>query len=303
MAGPALSSGAATPTIADTYALGGLRGAAAREDPAALREAARQFESLFTHMMLKSMRAASLGEGIFDSKQGEFHRDLFDQQLSLELSKGKGLGIAEMLVRQLGGDAPALKPGPLAPPRRVDGGAAAGVATAGGEADSSSPESFVSRLLPHARRAARVLGLEPQLLLAQAALETGWGKRLIATATGRDSNNMFGIKATGGWEGDRARVSTLEYSGGVAERRHENFRAYETLEQGFADYVELLRHSPRYAAALGKGGDAAGFAAALQAGGYATDPHYAAKIEAIATGSTLSDALDNIKFSADRPTD
>ena len=288
------------PTFADVNVLGGMRAEAARQDPEALREAARQFEAVFTHMMLKSMRSASLGEGIFDSKQSEFHRDLFDQQMSLELSKGRGLGIAEIMVRQLGGVPAGEEKGGLALPLRRQG-AVASAPPNPSEKPVSSPGEFVSRLLPHARKAAQVLGIEPHLLLAQAALETGWGKRTIPDSAGHDSNNVFGMKATGGWQGDKARVSTLEFVDGVAERRQEDFRAYPTLADGFADYVRLLAGNSRYASALNKGADAAGFAEALQSGGYATDPEYARKIEAIANGDTMVTALGSVKVSADEP--
>ncbi|MEL7449317.1 MAG: flagellar assembly peptidoglycan hydrolase FlgJ [Pseudomonadota bacterium] len=290
----------AGPTFADVNVLGDMRAEAARQDPAALREAARQFEAVFTHMMLKSMRAASLGEGIFDSKQSEFHRDMFDQQMSLELSKGRGLGIAEIMVRQLGGVPESEEQGPLTMPVRQSA-AVASAPPNPSDKPVSSPRDFVAKVLPHARKAARVLGLEPHLLIAQAALETGWGKRTIADAAGKDSNNLFGVKASGGWQGGKARVSTLEFADGVAERRQEDFRAYSSLAEGFADYVRLLAGNTRYSEALNKGGDAAGFAAALQSGGYATDPKYADKLEAIANGDTLATALGSIKEPINEP--
>lgn len=144
-----------------------------------------------------------------------------------------------------------------------------------------SPEAFISALWPHAQRAAADLGISPKVLLAQAALESGWGKRQIRTEDGQPSFNLFGIKAGRSWTGERVQVSTLEYTGTVNERRRENFRAYDSLSEAFDDYVGLLKNNPRYRQALAAGEDQGAFADALQRAGYATDPRYAAKIKSI----------------------
>ena len=127
----------------------------------------------------------------------------------------------------------------------------------------------------------------------QAALETGWGRRMIQRGDGDSANNLFGIKATG-WSGERASASTHEYRGGVRRNERADFRAYASPAESFADYVSLLKRSPRYAQALEAGGDVRGFAQALQRAGYATDPSYADKITAIANGPTLRKALGRI---------
>jgi flagellar protein FlgJ len=144
-----------------------------------------------------------------------------------------------------------------------------------------SPAAFIGALWPHAQRAAEELGVPPKALLAQAALESGWGKHQIRHADGRPSFNLFGIKAGRGWEGARVRVATLEYTGTVSERRLEQFRAYDSLADAFADYVRLLKNNPRYQQALQAGQNHGAYAEALQRAGYATDPHYAAKIKRI----------------------
>ncbi|HMM45622.1 MAG TPA: flagellar assembly peptidoglycan hydrolase FlgJ [Candidatus Macondimonas sp.] len=144
-----------------------------------------------------------------------------------------------------------------------------------------SPEDFIRVLWPHARQAGEELGVSPKVLLAQAALESGWGKQQIRHPDGRPSFNLFGIKAGKNWTGDAVRVSTLEYSGTVSERRLERFRAYDSLSEAFADYARLLKGNPRYRQALNAGDDHSGFAEALQRAGYATDPNYAAKINRI----------------------
>jgi peptidoglycan hydrolase FlgJ len=146
-------------------------------------------------------------------------------------------------------------------------------------------------LAPHAAVAAKQLGVSVRALLAQAALETGWGKHLPSHGDGSSSNNLFGIKAGSSWDGDKVSVPTLEYENGVAVRKRDQFRAYDSPSESFSDYARLLADSPRYAQALGQGENIAGFARALVHGGYATDPSYVAKITAIANSAQMREAL------------
>ncbi|RBP82410.1 flagellar assembly peptidoglycan hydrolase FlgJ [Marinomonas rhizomae] len=144
-----------------------------------------------------------------------------------------------------------------------------------------SPDEFVNNLWPHAQQAAEKLGVNPKAILAQAALETGWGKYPIAKEDGAASFNLFGIKADNRWQGDRAVVNTLEFRDGVAKREKAAFRAYDSFSQSFDDYANFISSSERYKDALQAGDDASMFAASLQKGGYATDPKYSEKIESI----------------------
>jgi flagellar protein FlgJ len=241
------------------------------DSPEALREVARQFESIFTKMMLESMRAASFGDPLFGSDQGDMYQDMMDDQLAIEMSQGKGLGLADMLIRQLSHGANMKAPGEI------------GEMPVGGKPlplDDAARQTFIDKLLPAAEKAARELGVDPRAIIAQAALETGWG-RSMPGADGA-SNNHFGIKAGTSWRGDSVRAATTEFADGVAGAEVARFRAYENAEASVADYVSLLRDNPRYAAALGTGGDVRAFATALQRGGYATDPDYAQKLDAVA---------------------
>lgn len=289
-----------TNAYTDIGALGQLKRETRSEDPEAIREAARQFESLFTRMLLKSMREASFGDSVFESEQTGFYRDMFDDQLAVELSRGRGLGLAEMLVEQLrraglvqGEGNVAGQIAALSGPRALgaDAGAAVGAATAGGApgaeattADwrSGSPAGFVRELWPYAERAGRELGVDPAAVLAQAALETGWGRSLPCGPDGRCSLNLFGIKAGEGWSGDAVASRTLEFEEGTAVAKLGRFRAYDSPAESFRDYARLLKSEPRYAAALGAGGDVHAFGAALARGGYATDPDYAGKLSRVA---------------------
>ncbi|MEO6078238.1 MAG: glucosaminidase domain-containing protein [Steroidobacteraceae bacterium] len=262
---------------ADPTSLGALKRQAAAGSPEALRETARQFESLFTTMMLKSMRDATPGDSLFGSDQQDFYQDMFDQQMSLQLSKGKGLGLADMLVRQLMQGAGKVSE-PAANPAVQDGAEV----TAGNSWPPKTQGEFVQAILPAATAAGRALGVDPATVIAHAALETGWGKSAPVGADGRPSFNLFGIKAGGSWKGDVANAATHEFQAGGMRKVSADFRSYASPEASLGDYVKLLQGSPRYAAALGTGSDAAAYAKALQDGGYATDPDYAAKLAAVA---------------------
>ena len=313
--------------------LSALKQAAANGNPQALREAARQFESLFTSMMLKSMQEANFKDPLFSSDQGDLYQEMYDDQVAAEMSKGKGLGLADMLVQQLrrggigGTDSTGTtssKPAGNAPAGSGTTGAIAGAGTtarttgaSATSATSACPSSaqqaaFAQGLWPDAQQAARQLGVNPVTLLAQAALETNWGRSVPQGTGGGTSNNLFGIKATPGWSGPAVTNSTREYSGGTASTVKAQFRSYDSAGQCFQDYVDLLKSTPRYAAALGTGNDVQAFGSALQQGGYATDPAYASKLTAVA--GTLAHSLTQtaaasvsapsapLKFAANLPT-
>ncbi len=313
-------------SVLDVQGLDALKRASAEtpNDPKTLRAVAQQFESLFIGMMLKSMRDAKLGDGLFDSDQSRLYQDMFDQQLSVSLSQGRGLGIADLLVRSLSppGVPAGLPPGAYgkitrrsaapASPAAVSGSAAAvdtvrpdaaggaPAVPAGDGAVASTPEEFVALVMPSATAAGSALGVDPLALVAQAALESNWGRQVPAADSG-SSYNLFGIKADAGWSGRRVLKDTVEYAGGVAERRREPFRAYDSLARGFEDYVSLLKGHDRYSAALGQGGDPERFAAALQTAGYATDPAYSTKIAAVLRSSQFRNAVAALKDPAEPP--
>ena len=166
------------------------------------------------------------------------------------------------------------------------------------ELGAHTPAGFVAGIWDHAKIAAKALGVDARALVAQAALETGWGRRQIKHGDGRTANNLFGIKATG-WKGDSATVGTHEYVGGTRRNETASFRSYASPAESFADYVRLLKSNPRYQQALAAGTDVRGFARGLQNAGYATDPSYAAKIAAIAGGPTIERAVAAITTAGD----
>lgn len=156
---------------------------------------------------------------------------------------------------------------------------------------AATPEAFIERVWPYAQRAAAALGVDPRMLVAQAALETGWGRHMPRAADGSAGHNLFGIKAGRGWQGERSSHLTQEFRDGRMQTERADFRRYDSIEQSFADYVNLLRGSPRYAPALAAAGNNHAYASALQRAGYATDPQYATKLTAIAHGPRLNRAL------------
>jgi flagellar protein FlgJ len=282
--------------FADPQGLNALRNDAKAQDPAALKEVAKQFESLFTQMLLKSMRDAnkSFGESMFGSEQTEFYQDMFDNQMAMHLAQGRGLGLADMLVRQLQTQSDRTQ----ATGDGLERNSVSELTAVGQDARmpraqeragaaihhplSASKQDFISQMRPHAEAAARELGVDPHALLAQAALETGWGKSIPCNAAGECSFNLFGIKAGSRWAGPSVNVPTLEFEEGIPVRKIERFRAYESPAESFRDYARLIGRSARYQNAVGAGNDVAAFASALQQGGYATDPNYARKLVAVA---------------------
>lgn len=305
-----------------------------------MQEAARGLESQFAQMLIKSMRSATPGDPFGGDST---YREMYDKALAQELTKGRGLGLQPMIVRQLGGntagDVPASPAGflpinrpntalPLAPAGTPSGlplpaglrgdsltlaPASSGTSLSGvplphppmlaasnktcdesAPLDCSSPEAFVRSVWPHAQKAAAQLGVPAKALVAQAALETGWGRRLAGQNGQPTSHNLFGIKASGSWRGAKVESATHEYEGGTRVSARAAFRSYRNTADSFADYAQLLQN-PRYAQARSSGGDVHHFASALQRAGYATDPAYAAKIVAIAGGSTMRRALQGLE--------
>lgn len=258
--------------------------------PEAAREVARQFESLFAQQLLAGMRSTAKVPGSGVSDAGAY-QSLFDQQMAGLMTRGKGLGLAEQLVQQWQrqGVVPDLSTAPAAvlsitrPPVSSVTSAPAATRSLGDRITD-----FVERLAPLARDAARTLGVAPQAILAQAALETGFGRH----QPGGTSHNLFGIKAGGRWQGAAVTATTTEVREGISRRESAEFRRYDSAADSVRDYVSLLQQ-PRYAAARDTGSDVARFAQALQDAGYATDPRYAEKLTRLAAHPAIAGVTDH----------
>ena len=283
-----------------------------KNTPEAMRQVAQQFESLFLNIMLKAMRdsTAVFAEGNYlQSNEMEFHQENLDNQLSLSMSEGRGLGLANVLYEQMMGQygmsgtsrqEPAREStGPIgqalqdlkpAPVNEVPVAAAQTIP----ESSIESPQEFVERLYPIAEEVASSIGVDPRVLLAQSALETGWGRKVIAMPDGSNSHNLFGIKADSRWTGNQTTVNTVEYRDGVAAQEKASFRSYDSYEESFRDYVNFLQENPRYQQALEQTHDARSFAQGLQNAGYATDPIYAKKIDRVMNSKTMQFGLSQV---------
>lgn len=384
----------------------------------ALKEVARQFESMFVKMMLKSMRDANAvfeEDNPLNSHESKFYRQMFDDQLALSMTKGKGIGLADSIYRQMAQEFKVAETGESGQPERsepirafnvenqnpvnpfstmkpnldlmqfnqqksveplnefqklqsslqqklenssqsqsklnekpldvekllntVNAGsstapisASVSVPVSSSAISSSqaaneevkpttknsvkpqvseendpvkpikkssgftSPQDFVDTLWPIAQKVGKEMGVEPKAIISQAALETGWGKYIIHKGDGQNSHNLFGIKADNRWDGKVARVSTLEYRGGVAAKEVAPFRVYESYEHSLKDYAKFVSGSSRYENAVKNGESIQGYSQGLQNGGYATDPNYAQKIQRIASGDVLNDAIANSRL-------
>lgn len=272
----------------DTQSLAQLRLQAKQSPEHALKAAAQQFESVFLNMMLKSMREATPQDGMFDSEQTKMFGGMLDQQLAQSMSS-RGVGLAGIMVKQLsrsmgwqaGSDPhyPVLTPQSSINTIPSAYREVASAATSSLQLNSqNAQQDFVNRMLPHAKLASQASGVPTQLMLGQAALESGWGKHEIRMADGSNSYNLFGIKANASWSGKVAEVPTTEYKNGVVYNQVEKFRAYSSYAEAFQDHANLISNNPRYLDVLQQGGDVAGMAQAIQNAGYATDPKYADKL-------------------------
>ena len=275
MAFSQLTNSTSNALAADGRTLNALKLQAGQNTPAAIKEAARQFESLFMRELIKTMREATMKSGLLDSPGGDLSADLLDQQMAVQMSGMPG-GLSDLIARQLSRQtAPAdAAAAPLpATPARAAAGAPLGAAKPTG-----SQSEFVQR---HAAAAAAVeqsSGIPSGYMLGQAGHESGWGKHEIAMKGGAPSFNLFGIKAGAGWTGKVAEVTTTEFIHGIAQKVVARFRAYGSYEESFRDYARLITQSPRYALASQQTASVQDYTRGLQRAGYATDPDYAAKL-------------------------
>lgn len=272
-----------------------------------LKVVARQFEALFLQMVMKNMRSAKLGEGLLDSQQSEFYQELLDHQVIMNMVKQRSVGIADIIEKQLQGNTPANTPPntsiePIKPlpsiNQKID---PARLPEKIVEPDRenptaiSHPEDFFSQLWPLAEKTAAQWGLDKQALMAQVALETGFGQHIPQRDDGSSSFNVFGIKAGKNWQGPVVNRPTLEYQEGVLVSKRDGFRVYADFAAAFGDYAHLIGTSPRYRQALENSQDPARYFTALQTAGYSSDPQYANKILTLLKGSHFQKQLSWLK--------
>lgn len=301
-----------------------------KDEKIALKKVAQQFESMFVQMMLKNMRKANAvfeKDSLMNSEETKFYRDMYDDQLSLTLSHGRGIGIADAMYKQMTRQFGVLESTASEQSlhdnmRKSDSrphqntALTSGINTrihmpyidtienkninnnniknkqSGSDVSSivddisrvmlaKSPQEFIERLKPLAEKAAKALGIDENMLLAQSALETGWGSKVIANHNGESSNNLFNIKQGRGWNGDIAQQDTLEIDNGIAKIEKAKFRSYDSLAESFNDYVRFIKENNRYTNALNNAHTPESYIEHIHAAGYATDPNYADKVKSV----------------------
>ncbi|EWH09953.1 flagellar rod assembly protein/muramidase FlgJ [Catenovulum agarivorans DS-2] len=312
--------------VQDFAGLNGLREAAQSNpnDQKALRKAAEHFESIFMKMMLQSMRQAEEvledKDSPFNSQETKFFRGMMDDQLAVDLSSTGALGLADLIVEQLSpgtgnitaasitrndGQLSRAQAYPQAnqfsaraaeQPQANQTAVEQSTALPVERVEFANKQDFVDKLLPYATMAAEKLGISPIAMIGQAALETGWGQKMMQKFDGSNALNFFGIKADGRWDGDKTTVSTLEYKNGVAHQERAQFRAYSNIAESMQDYADFILNSPRYQQAVEVGKDVKQYFSELQKAGYATDPNYADKIMSVLKDSVFDSARDMLKF-------
>jgi len=307
----------------DFQSLAHLKKGAREQSPEAIKKVAKEFEALFVKMMLKSMRDTVPENELFGSKSEKMYQDMYDKQLSTEISNGKGIGLAKVIERQLGGEPDTFisekriedyinNPRPVIPYSKSAATVSRLRSDFIGDVSAqqnqqithvdepgnpvwASTQQFIEDVWPHALRASEKLGVDAEVLMAQSALETGWGKHLPVNEDGSNSFNLFGIKADHRWDGDKVEITTREFRYGVMQHEKAEFRSYDSVSQAFDDYANFIMDNPRYQKALEHGYDASAYARELQKAGYATDPDYASKINRIRSNEELQSKVSELK--------
>lgn len=297
--------------VSDFQGLQDLRLKAQKDPTKALPEVSKQFEAVFLQAMLKTMR---MGQHFIDEKslfrgQNEAtFQEMLDGQYANNIAKGKGIGFAEMLTKQLAKQDPSssvetntkqskvidhsLLAARMAPRQALKEMSIKDKASVG------TIDDFVKSAWPYAEHAASVLGLDPKILLAQAALETGWGQYVAKDRDGSSSNNLFNIKSSAAADKDSVQIETTEYIADTAIKVNASFKKYSSIENSFNDYISLIKNNNRYEGALANGANPERYIDELYRAGYATDPRYASKILAIYHGNELQQALERNGFKA-----
>lgn len=257
--------------------LSALRNRAASDPKAAIRAAAKQFEALFMQQLMKSMRESSMSSGMLDNAGSQMSTEMLDTQYANKMSGLPG-GLGDVIARQLERQITGLAPNAALPAAGAANAPIGGFSSVGAASIKPSQQEFLRRHDASARAASEQSGIPAAFMVAQAAHESGWGRREIRNADGSSSHNLFGIKAGAGWKGPVAQVMTTEVIDGQPRKVLANFRAYASYDESFRDYARMMKDSPRYAPVVASAASAQGFAQGLQRAGYATDPAYADKL-------------------------
>lgn len=249
-----------------------LRARAASDPKAAIKLAAKQFEAIFMQQLMKSMRESSLGTGMLENSGTQMGTEMLDTQLANRMSGMPG-GLADVIARQLERQMSSIAPATAVPAASAAGAPAGRIVPV-----KPNQQEFLRMHTEAAAGAEAETGIPATFMVAQAAHESGWGRREIKNTDGTSAHNLFGIKAGAGWKGKVAQVVTTEVIDGQPRKVTAKFRAYASYDESFRDYAQLMKNNPRYAKVVAAGNNVQGFAQGLQRAGYATDPAYAEKL-------------------------
>ena len=287
----------------DFSALNELKVQAQNNAKEALPEAAKQFEGIFLQSMLKSMRMGQhfLEESSpFRGKDRETFQDMLDAQYASTIANSKSVGLADMLAKQMEHNLPTIEqPEKSTTDKPVNSNAISTMPVKEEKQDkpTTTIDEFVKSIWPQAKQAASAIGLDPKILMAQAALETGWGKFVTKDIDGTSSNNLFNIKSGDSKEFDSVNVKTTEYIADTPIKMNASFRKYPSVEQSFNDYISLIKENERYQTALASTSNPELYVNELHKAGYATDPNYGTKILSIYRGEELNQAIQRCELS------
>lgn len=298
----------------DVQSLSGLKRELSDSPEKGLRQVTQQLEATFVQMMLKSMRSALPQDGLFSSEQTQMLTSMYDQQIAQDLAQ-KGLGFGDMMYQQLAQSQGLSVEGVLKPldstlmdalptqamaqivRRFAPLGDALSAPVQKIKSLSSNSQDFISKLMEPAKAASQKSGISHFLILAQAALESGWGRREILTTEGKASHNVFGIKAGKSWKGPVTNIMTTEVINGKSVKMRDNFRVYGSYQEAIADYINLLTENPRYQEV--KTAQSPEIAARrLHQAGYATDPSYSDKLISLMSQIRCHQPMDKFVSSA-----
>ncbi len=307
----------------DINQLAELRRGAVKNDAGTIKQVAEKFEALFVQQLFKNLRAETAdSDSIMDNAQSKMYRSMYDQKVSETLAKKGMLGLSSLIEKQLNPSSESgshkIKPEqtffPLESywahqqkkPIKLDSttssqpkNVATNLHTTAAPITSQptqtidSKTAFVKAIWPLAEQAGKQLGVDPKVLVAQSVLETGWGQHMMQQPDQPTSNNLFGIKSTRHWQGEKVAVSSLEFIDQIPQKKVSSFKVYQDFSQSFRDYVDLVTNSPRYQPALQQASSAENYIQSLQEGGYATDPNYSEKIISIMNSPRLNSILAN----------
>jgi flagellar protein FlgJ len=300
----------------DVQGLGQLRGKLKNNPTAVKKEVAKQFESMLMQMVMKSMRDANkaFASDLYGNDQMDFYQDIYDKQISLVVTNSSS-SIATMIEKNIDqqqgisesktSSVQAYIPGSDVQPTKENKSTTPNLISSekpnqtqnvvANEKHLLTKDDFIKQIWPAAKQAAASLGSTPGILVAQAILETDWGKKIVAYNNQSSSNNLFNIKSTSETDKKTHPIETLEQKNGIVVKEKSSFKAYESFKESFMDYVNFIKNNTRYEQAIKKAANPKEYINALQHSGFATDGQYAEKVMSIFSSHSFNELISKME--------